>query len=100
MNKILAKVLRDIADEVDAGNYQCSDEEMSSIISDISRLNSERPLSKEQSCQYLNMSRSTFDDYVKKELLLKGKKVLGFKELSWTKEELDSATKMLEEYQL
>ena len=34
------------------------------------------------------MSRSKFDDLVKHEILPKGKKVRGFKELVWYKDEL------------
>jgi len=36
----------------------------------------------------LNISRSTFDKLVKEGKLPKGKKRMGFKELSWKKEEL------------
>ena len=46
-------------------------------------------LSKYQACRYLNMSRATFDNYVRYGKLPKGEKQQGFKELSWKKKDLD-----------
>jgi predicted DNA-binding transcriptional regulator AlpA len=46
-------------------------------------------MSKEQACNYLNLSRSRFDDLVREEKLPKGKKRVGFKELVYYKDELD-----------
>lgn len=48
------------------------------------------PLSKEQAARYLNMRRSNFDSHIEKGHLPKGKKVVGFKELRWYKQELDA----------
>lgn len=40
-------------------------------------------------CDYLGVSRATFDNYVRDGLLPKGIKEDGFKELSWNKSDLD-----------
>ena len=53
--------------------------------------NTEERLSKYLACSYLNVSRATFDNYVRCGKLPKGKKTAGFKELSWTKKDLDEA---------
>lgn len=53
--------------------------------------NPEERLSKYLACSYLNVSRATFDNYVRCGKLPKGKKTAGFKELSWTKKDLDEA---------
>jgi predicted DNA-binding transcriptional regulator AlpA len=53
--------------------------------------NKNKRLSKYKACEYLNMSRATFDNYVREGKIPKGKKEAGFKELSWTKKELDDA---------
>lgn len=50
----------------------------------------EKRLSKYQACQYLNVSRATFDNYVREGKLPKGKKEAGFKELFYTKKDLDT----------
>ena len=46
-------------------------------------------MSKYQAYQYLNVSRATFDNYVREGRLPRGKKEAGFKELSWKKQDLD-----------
>lgn len=46
------------------------------------------PISKEQACGLLGMSRSTFDSKVASGIFPKGKHRRGFKELCWDKNEL------------
>ena len=41
----------------------------------------------------LNVSRTTFDNYVREGKLPRGKHEIGFKELSWSKKELDEFVK-------
>lgn len=49
----------------------------------------EKRLSKYAACEYLNVSRATFDNYVREGKLPRGKHEIGFKELSWNKKTLD-----------
>jgi predicted site-specific integrase-resolvase len=42
----------------------------------------EKRLSKYEACRYLNVSRATFDNYVREGKLPRGKHEVGFKELS------------------
>jgi predicted DNA-binding transcriptional regulator AlpA len=53
----------------------------------------EKRLSKYAACEYLNVSRATFDNYVREGKLPRGKHEIGFKELSWSKKELDEFVK-------
>lgn len=46
-------------------------------------------MSKVQACDYLGVSRATFDNYVRDGFIPKGVKQEGFKELSWQKSDLD-----------
>lgn len=87
MLKVISQSLRQLADDVDAGKFECNEEQMTQIITQLAEFNTQF-LSKAQACDYLNISRSTFDKLVKEGKLPKGKKRLGFKELSWKKEEL------------
>lgn len=96
-NSILAKMLHSIADDIEQDHYTCSDEEFSQAIDNLAQFNNERPMSKEQACLYLNMSRGTFDTYIRYGWIPKGKKVMGFKELSWTQVELDLASETISE---
>lgn len=91
MLKIISKLLRQLADDIDEGKFHCEDSDIIASIDTLSNFKSEFPLSKAQACQYLNMSRSTFDTYIRNGWIPKGVKRLGFKELSWTKEQLDIA---------
>lgn len=43
------------------------------------------PLSKAQACDYLKVSRSTFDQMIRNGLIPKGEKHRGLKELTWKK---------------
>ena len=53
----------------------------------------EKRLSKYAACEYLNVSRATFDNYVREGKLPRGKYEIGFKELSWSKKEFDEFVK-------
>lgn len=46
-------------------------------------------MSKVMACDYLGVSRATFDNYVRNGFIPKGIKEDGFKELSWNKSDLD-----------
>ena len=91
MLKIIRNLLLKIVDNIDAGNSNLSEEESLKAIACLTELtNKEKRLSKYQACQYLNVSRATFDNYIREGRLIKGKKEAGFKELSWSKKDLDN----------
>lgn len=46
-------------------------------------------LSKYQACQYLGMSRASFDNYIRSGKIPVGLKQAGFKEKFWVKKDLD-----------
>lgn len=82
--KHLTKLMRDTADKIDAGNCEMTSEEAMDLMSVLSH----ESLSKDQACSYLNLSRSRFDELVRLKELPKGRKVRGYKELRWYKDEL------------
>ena len=88
MLKLIRKLLLKLVDDIDSGNSNVSEEEQKEILNILNRIHSSR-LSKEAACKYLNVSRATFDNLVRDGKLPRGKKEVGFKELSWTKHELD-----------
>lgn len=90
MLDIIKKLLLKIVDDIDAGNSNISEEESIELIKNLKRFtDKEQRMSKYAACQYLNISRATFDNYVREGKLPKGKHEIGFKELSWTKKILD-----------
>ena len=90
--KYVAKCLRGIADKIDAGTSEITEQEAMDILKVVAH----ESMSKEQACNYLNMSRSRFDELVRAKKLPKGRKQVGFKELCFYKDELDIAVKKLQ----
>lgn len=89
--QIVAKMLRDTADKIDAGNSELSETEAMDIMSTLSH----HVMSKDTAYRYLNMSRSRFDDLIRMNKLPKGRKRVGFKELVFYQDELDEAVKRM-----
>lgn len=88
--ELLRLALQNAIDSIDCNNSNASDEQCDEIIEVVNRvLNTKNKLSKYQACKYLNISRATFDNYVRAGKIPKGEKEQGFKELFWTKESLD-----------
>ena len=90
MLKIIRELLLKIVDNIDAGNSNLSEDEALQAIDYLKKLtNKEKRLSKYAACRYLNVSRATFDNYVRAGRLPRGKHEAGFKELSYSKKDLD-----------
>ena len=91
MLKLIKELLLKVISSIDAGNSNITEEEAIELIKVIqSYTDRDQKLSKYQACQYLNISRASFDNYVKAGILPKGKKEAGFKELFYTKKDLDA----------
>lgn len=94
MIKMIRKLLLDVVDEIDAGNSNLTEEEALKAIETLKAFtNKDKRLSKYAACKYLNISRATFDNYVREGKLPKGKHDAGFKELSWDIKDLDEFIK-------
>lgn len=94
MLNIISNLLRRIADRIDEGSISSNPEETMQVMEAIQGfVDKEQRLSKYEACRYLNISRATFDNYVRAGKLPRGKHEAGFKELSWSKKDLDSFIK-------
>lgn len=87
--KLVSNYLRSAAENIDAGTSEISENEAMDIISVIAH----EPMSKEQACSYMNMSRSKFEEKMLLGQIPKGRKRRGHKELDWYKDELDRCKK-------
>lgn len=85
IKNIIAKYLRETAEKLDNDTSEISEAEAIDIL----RVIAHEVFSKEQACQYLNLKRSQFDALIREKKISKGKKILGYKELRWYKDELD-----------
>ena len=89
MLNALKNLLIKIVDDIECGNSNISEEEEFEIIELLKTYTrTDIPMSKYQAYTFLNISRATFDNYVREGKLPKGRKVAGFKELMWYKKDL------------
>ena len=87
VKKIVVKLLYEYADNIDNCNSNITLEEAGNILSAIAHIS----MSKEEVCEYLNISRSRFDQLVALKRLPKGRKVKHKNNLVWYKDEILSA---------
>ena len=86
---LIRSLLQNCIDRIDAGNSNLSAEEEIEIIELLKKYtNKDRKFSKYQACKYLNISRATFDKYIREGKIPKGKKEAGFKELFYLESDL------------
>lgn len=94
MLKLIRNQLLKIVEDIDAGNSNLTEEEEIEVAKLLKKFTTkDRPMSKYEAYTYLGISRAKFDNLVREGKLPQGKKQQGFKELSWTKKELDKYTK-------
>lgn len=84
---ILGSALIAVGKKVRAGRCEMSQEQMDRIFSEIEKA-IDVPVSKEEACVMLGISRSTFDAKVASGELPEGRHRRGFKEKIWIKREL------------
>ena len=89
MIDIIKSLLQNCIDRIDSVNSNLSADEEIEIIQLLKKYtDKDRKFSKYQACKYLNMSRATFDKYIREGKIPKGKKEAGFKEIFWDESEL------------
>lgn len=94
MLRVIRNLLLKIVDNIDAGNSNITENEAMELVRVLQSYTDKTiKMSKYQACQYLNISRATFDNYVREGSLPRGKKESGFKELFWTQKDLDGFIK-------
>lgn len=94
MIQVIKELLLNIIQNIDSGNSNISENdaiEIAKVLSEYTR--KDNGISKYSACEYLNMSRATFDNYVREGKIPKGKHEIGFKELRWYKKDLDEFVK-------
>ena len=90
MLKVIKELLLKIINDIDAGNSNINENDAMEIIKALSEYTKkDKYISKYSACKYLNISRATFDNYIREGKIPKGKHEIGFKELRWLKKDLD-----------
>lgn len=91
MLQLIKTILQKFIDDIDADNTNLSYEQQCNVIQILSNVNigQDNEMNKTQAADYLGVSRSTFDNYVRDGFIPKGKQIGHFKELRWYKSDLD-----------
>lgn len=91
LSPLLAGLLRKVAQDIDAGNSNINEEEALMICEHIHAMSDKTEiLSTYEACRYPNVSRATFNNYIKAGYIDKGKHLLGFQALGYKKKDLDA----------
>ena len=94
MLRVIRNLLVKIVNDIDAGNSNITEKEAMELTKVLQSYTDKTvKMSKYEACKYLNISRATFDNYVRAGRLPRGKHEAGFKELSWDKKTLDAFIK-------
>lgn len=90
MIKIIRDLLVVFINRIDNGDCNISENEAEELATIMRKYtDKDERMSKYQACEYLHISRSTFDNYVSYGWIPQGKHQQGFKELYWLKKDLD-----------
>lgn len=91
---IIRNQLVHIIEDIDAGNSNLTEDEAIAAMKCLKRFSRrDERMSKVESCDYLGICRSKFDSLIRDGLIPNGTKQKGFKELSWTRKDLDKYIK-------
>ena len=94
MLRVIRNLLVKIVNDIDVGNSNITEKEAMELTKVLQSYTDKTvKMSKYEACKYPNVSRATFDNYVRAGRLPRGKHEAGFKELSWDKKTLDAFIK-------
>ena len=77
MLELIRELLQQFIDDIDSGNSNINKDQQLEVIDMIQKFNS-KELSKIESANYIGVSRATFDNYITRGLIPKGKKRMNY----------------------
>ena len=92
MLQLIKTALKQFINDIDSGNSNITEEQQKELLSLLLQFN-QKEYSKIEAANYIGVSRATFDNYINRGWIPKGRKRQGFKELSWNKSDLDEFLK-------
>ena len=87
LKEIVGNLIIDYGQKIKSGTSDITIEEASNILTAVVHIKMTKP----EVCEYLNISRSRFDDLVREGKLPRGKKLKNSNNLVWYKDEIISA---------
>ena len=92
MLQLIKTALQQFINDIDSGNSNITEQQQEELLSLLLQFN-QKELSKIEAANYIGVSRATFDKYIKEEKIPKGRKRPGFRELSWSIQDLNNFLK-------
>lgn len=93
MFKLVIESLRQLLNDLDSGNSKITEEQQEQILDLLAEINRQE-LSKTEAANYIGVSVSTFQNYVKRQLIPEGIKRQGRTGKLWLKRDLDNYLKL------
>ena len=88
LKQLVKKLLEQLLNNIDSDNSNINESEQQELIELLQKI-TDQQLYKQEAANYIGVSRATFDNYIDKGLIPKGKKRAGSNSLSWNKIDLD-----------
>lgn len=88
MLQLIKTALKQFIDDIDSGNSNISEQQQEELLSLLLQFN-QKEFSKIEAANYIGVSRATFDNYINRGWIPKGKKRQGINNLLWNKSDLD-----------
>ena len=88
MLQLIKTALQQFINDIDSGNSNITEQQQEELLSLLLQFN-QKELSKIEAANYIGVSRATFDNYISKGLIPKGRKKPGLNNLLWSKKDLD-----------
>lgn len=88
MLQLIKTALKQFIDDIDSGNSNISEQQQEELLSLLLQFN-QKEYSKIEAAKYIGVSRATFDNYINRGWIPKGKKRQGINNLLWNKSDLD-----------
>ena len=87
-NETLINLIKQILENIKSGNSNIDENGQLELIDTIQKITSQE-LSKSEAAEYIGVCRATFDNYIAKGIIPKGRKTRGINSLFWKKSDLD-----------
>ena len=88
MLQLIKIALKQFINDIDTGNTNITEEQQKELLSLLLQFN-QKEYSKIEAANYIGVSRATFDNYIYRGWIPKGKKRQGINNLFWNKSDLD-----------
>lgn len=96
MLDVIKSILQQLINDIDAGNSNINENQQQEVLNILETI-TKKELTKSEAADYIGRCPATFDNYVKKGLIPKGRKRQGLSNYFWNKKDLDDYVKNIQQ---